>query len=71
MSTWEEAGCNWGYWTEWNEEWYQRHTRNLRDGKAEPLPASKWYDKLKRWKGSRMIVSKNEKYSQAFLNSHR
>jgi hypothetical protein len=47
--TWEQDKCgeNYGRWTQWTEVWYQQRLQEIRDGKAEPLPASKWRDRLR------------------------
>jgi hypothetical protein len=67
-ATWDAAGCNWGYWTDWNEVWYQKHIKSIQDGKFEPLPANKWFDKLKIWRLSKVLVENYEKLSQKFLD---
>ena len=72
-TTWREGDCgvNLGYWTELNEEWYQRRLKDIQDGKAEPLPANKWRDRLRGLKESRTLKASIEKFSLEYLHNHR
>jgi hypothetical protein len=71
-TTWNDTGCghNWGRWTECNEQWYQKRLQQIQDGTAEPLPASKWRDRLKGMKDSRILKTNIRKFSQEFLDTH-
>ncbi|PBK60787.1 hypothetical protein ARMSODRAFT_857637, partial [Armillaria solidipes] len=44
--TWDAAGVNMGFWSDENERWYQQRLWEILDGKAEPLGAEQWRNKL-------------------------
>lgn len=70
MSTWNEvsSGNNWGRWTDWNEDWYQKRHAAIRAGTAQPLTASKWHSLCKGMKDARLIKKNVETLSRQYLN---
>ena len=69
LSTWDDCGRNLGYWTEWNEVWFQKHLRGILDGTTQPLAASKWRDRLTGFKDACHLKANVEKFSLEFLES--
>jgi len=48
-SQWNKAsnGYNAGFWTDWNEVWYQKHLASILNGTAKPKSPNNWRDDLK------------------------
>lgn len=53
--TWDAAGVNMGFWSGDNERWYQQRLRKILDGKAEPLGAEQWRNKLRGYPVTRKL----------------
>lgn len=53
--TWDVAGVNMGFWSDENERWYQQRLREILDGKAEPLGAEQWRNKLRGYPATRKL----------------
>ena len=50
QTTWEKETtlANYGHWTDYNEIWYQRRLRELREGSnVQPLAESEWRSRLR------------------------
>ena len=50
QATWEKETTldNHGYWTDYNETWYQRRLSELREGvNVQPLTESEWRSRLR------------------------
>ncbi|KAI0337193.1 hypothetical protein BDW22DRAFT_1303692, partial [Trametopsis cervina] len=50
-NTWQESGMYVGYWTDVAEQWFQKRRSLIKEGGAQPLPASKWKTALSNKKG--------------------
>ncbi|KAK0430306.1 hypothetical protein EV421DRAFT_1744215 [Armillaria borealis] len=53
--TWDAAGVNMGFWSDENERWYQQRLQDILDGKAEPLGAEQWRNKLRGYPATRKL----------------
>jgi len=45
---WEGTGRDLGYWTEDNENWYQRRVREIQEQNGQPRTSSEWRTLLAR-----------------------
>ncbi|EKM60209.1 uncharacterized protein PHACADRAFT_189344 [Phanerochaete carnosa HHB-10118-sp] len=64
QSTWLTSGFNMGYWTSFNEYWFQKRLCDIRFGEATPRSAKQWKDALKLHKSLALnVVQKLESLS--------
>jgi hypothetical protein len=72
QSTWEKETtlANHGYWTDYNEIWYQRRSRELREGRdVQPLTESEWKSRLRgNLKMARRIRDNNLKFASEVVH---
>ena len=74
QSTWEKetALVNYGHWTDYNETWYQRRLRELREGRnVQPLAESEWRSRLRgNLKKAKSIRDNNLKFASEAVHNH-
>jgi hypothetical protein len=76
QTTWEKeaALANHGYWTDYNETWYQRRLRELREGgSVQPLTESEWKSRLRGnlpKAKAKSIRDNNLKFASKLVHSH-
>ncbi len=71
---WEKSGLNWGYWTQTDEEFFQKRLHEIYSGKANLRSATQWREgPIKFQRGTREVVKANREESARFIahNFHR
>ncbi|KAI0673658.1 hypothetical protein C8Q78DRAFT_969006 [Trametes maxima] len=64
---WKSSGLNMGYWTEFDEGWFQERLASIRGGSGTPLTSSLWKS-LKFHKGAIKLRYAVDKESAQFLS---
>ncbi|KAI0652707.1 hypothetical protein C8Q79DRAFT_997666 [Trametes meyenii] len=64
---WKSSGLNMGYWTKFDEEWFQERLASIRRGTSTPMTASLW-KALRFHKGSIRIRYAVDNESTKFLS---
>jgi hypothetical protein len=69
--TYEKVDCggNFGRWTPWREQDYQRRLVEIEQKGAQPLPISKWRDKLKGQKKARDMKGATADFADQFIRA--
>jgi hypothetical protein len=58
-----------GYWTQVNEDWFQKRLQAIRDGKAFPMTATEWKKALRVGAHETVnVVRNNERAAAKFLS---
>ncbi|KAJ2911460.1 hypothetical protein MD484_g8953, partial [Candolleomyces efflorescens] len=66
-TTWEKSGLSIGEWSPRCEEWFQKHLRNIRSGRAAPKPRAKWHNDLRLSRETQNVWSGYEQLAVEFL----
>lgn len=68
-SAWEISGLNIGFWSADCESWFKKRLCDIRSGKAELRPPSKWKHSLRFTKACNETALNVNKLSAQFLTS--
>lgn len=64
-----KTGENYGRWTQISELEHRKWLAQIEDGRAQPLSANEWRDRLRGRKEVRKLKEATQTFSEAFLNS--
>ena len=65
--TWEVSGLEFGYWTPWCENWFQKRLLQIRNGEGSPLGSRDCRHALKMFKGVGLLRDAVVNASEGFL----
>ena len=70
QSTWETSGLDFGRWTPWCEQWFQKRLDALRCGDAGPYRSNEWRVKIRMFNKVRPLHEALATASKRFVNNN-